>query len=158
MDIYQADGGIGIGRYTIEVYDSQTGVLKRTYGPYKNLWVSSSGNGRNLVMQNIAGTGSPQIQIDEAQLGDDDTAPANSDTALGNALVTGIIVANKGVSDNQATIEFFEGDANVPNDEYKEIGLLANGKLCFRSLIDPSYTKASGEDTKINYQITLNAS
>ena len=121
----------------------------------RNKVVSSDGYGRNLLLRWMAGEETYPIVIDSAALGDDDTAAADGDAALGNPLVTGIELTNLVVTNNVLAIDVFVADANLPDDTYEEFGLFADGRLISRLVIDPAYTKVSGEDTLFSYELTM---
>lgn len=124
--------------------------------PIFNKVVSSSGGyGRNLVVRRLAGDETYGIEIDSAQIGDGNTAPADSDTALQNALVTGITISNATVDNNEVVFDIFVSDATLPDDTYEEFGLFIAGRLFSRILISPAYTKVTGEDTLFTYTITF---
>lgn len=123
--------------------------------PLKNKVVTSSGYGRNLIARALAGDTTYPIEIDSAAIGDNNTAAADGNTALGNGLVSSIPITNKVASNNVLTVDVFVADANLPNDTYEEFGLFANGRMVTRIIISPAYTKASGEDTLFSYTLTL---
>jgi hypothetical protein len=125
--------------------------------PMKNLVVSSSGYGRNLVIRRLAGDTTYGITIDSAAVGDGTSVPVDANTALGNSLVSGISISNATVANDVLTLDIFASDATLPNDDYKEFGLFIGGRLFSRVLITPTYTKAAGEDTIFSYEITLSA-
>ncbi len=131
------------------------GKVVDTIGPIKNKVVSGTGGyGRNLIIRQLAGDTTYNIEIDSVRLGDGTTPPADSDTNLGNVLVTGVSITNMVVANNVLTIDVFLSDGNLPNDTYSEMGFFINGRLFSRILITPSYTKASGEDTLFTYTLT----
>jgi hypothetical protein len=131
------------------------GKVVRKTAPMRNKVVSSDGYGRNLLLRQVAGDALLPIVIDSASIGDDNTAPADADTDLGNPLVTDIPITNMSVSDNVLTIDVFVSDANLPDDTYEEFGLFMAGLLFSHVLISPSYTKASRDDTLFTYTLTL---
>lgn len=143
-----------VGSLVIKTY--KDGVLVRETAPMKNKIVAGSGGyGRNLVIRQLAGDTTYGIEIDSAAIGDDNTTPADSDTALGNSLVSGISVSNVSVSNDEVVFDFFASNATLPDDEYKEFGMFIGGRLFSRVLISPTYTKATGEDTIFSYTVTL---
>jgi len=95
------------------------------------------------------------IVFDSIALGDDNTAAADGNTALGNELVADIPITNMSVSNNVATVDVFVADANLPDDTYEEFGIFADGRLIARVIISPAYTKAAGEDTLFTYTLTM---
>ncbi len=147
--------GIGFFGY-LRIRAMRDGIVVRETDPIPNKVVSGSGGyGRNLVARQLAGDTTYPLEIDSAALGDDDTAPADSDTALGNSLVSGIGITNIVVSNNSLQIDVFIADGSLPDDTYKELGLFCGGRLFARILISPSYTKATGEDTLFTYTLPL---
>lgn len=88
-------------------------------------------------------------------LGDDNTAAADGNTALGNSLVSGISITDFTISNNELEIDVFVSDGSLPDDTYEEFGLFCDGRLFARIIITPAYTKASGEDTLFTYTLTL---
>lgn len=143
-----------VGELTIRTY--KDGANVRQIGPFKNKVVSSSGYGRNLIMRALAGDATYPVEIDSASLGDDNTAPTDSDTGLGNSLIADLPLTAASVSNNILTIDVFVPSANLPDDTYEEFGLFADGRLMSRLVISPAYTKASGEDTLFTYTMTAN--
>lgn len=122
-------------------------------------------HGNNIVLnQGLAeiakqhiGNGT-SLEIATLEIGDGDTTPTPMDTELENAITTGVIRANQSQSDTTATLSFFITDAELPNGEYKELGLRTAGDILYtRALIIPTYTKSANEDTRIDYTITYNA-
>ena len=124
-------------------------------GPHPNKVVSSTGYGRNMILRALAGDTTYPIEIDSVAVGDDATAAADGDTALGNELVADIPLTSISVANNVLTLDVFVADANLPNDTYEEFGVFANGRLIARVVIDPAYTKATGEDTLFTYTLTF---
>lgn len=143
------------GRLTIKTF--RDGELARMIGPFPNRVVSSSGYGRNLIARQLAGDTTYPLAIDSASVGDDGTAAADGQTGLGNALVEDIPLTSIGATGDTVTVDVFVADANLPDDSYEEFGLFCDGRLFSRVVIDPAYTKASGEDTLFSYELTINA-
>jgi len=141
-----------IGELTIRKYIN--GKLISTQKE-TNKVVSSSGYGRNLVIRQLANDQTYGIAIDSAKIGDDDTAPANSDTDLGNAIVSGILVANQVVSNDSATFQFFISAGTLPDGVYEEFGMFIGGRLFSRAIFASPYSKSAGEDTRIDYAISI---
>jgi len=110
----------------------------------KNLVVSSDGYGRNLIMRELKGDDTYGIQIDSASVGDDDTAPVDANTGLGNSLVSSISISNMTLSSPDVlVVDVFASDATLPDDDYKEFGLFIGGQLFSRVIISPP---APGEE------------
>lgn len=115
----------------------------------------SGGYGRNLVMRKLSGDNTYGIAIDSAAIGSGSVAPADSDTGLGNSLVSGISITNFALANNVLTIDVFITNATLPNNTYSEFGFFIGGRLFSRVLISPVYTKATGEDTLFTYTLTF---
>jgi hypothetical protein len=141
------------GRLTIRTF--RNGELLRTIGPFPNKVVSSSGYGRNIILRQMARDTTYQLGIDSAAVGDDNTAPADGDTGLGNPLVSSLTITNASVVNNVLTVDVFVASGELPEDTYEEFGLFANGRLMARVIISPAYTKVSGEDTLFSWECTL---
>jgi hypothetical protein len=145
---------VGIhGQLTIKTF--KNGVLVREAGPFKNKVVTSSGYGRNLILRALAGDATYPVEIDSASVGDNNTAPADGNTALGNSLVALIPITNKSVANNVLTVDVFANTTVLPNDTYEEFGLFCNARMLSRVIISPPYTKATGEDTLFVYTLTM---
>lgn len=148
------DTGIGFfGVLTINKF--KAGELVQTIGPLHNKVVSTDTYGRNLIARQLIGDTTYPIEIDSISLGDSNTAAADSDTALGNPLETGINLTETSVANNVVTIKVFVADATIADDTYEEIGFFCNARLFSRVVISPAYTKATGEDTLFTYTLTL---
>lgn len=127
-----------------------------------NLVVSSLNHGRNLIAQHMAGDTTYPLEITYGEIGTSATAPANADTALGNATVrraTDLISA----SNNVVNAQFFFSDMTLPDGTYNEFGTftggtitLGSGQLFNHALFSPAYEKATGEDTTIEVEFTIN--
>lgn len=142
------------GFLTISKY--RDGELVWQSEPLPNKVVAGSGGyGRNIIARQLAGDTTYAIEIDSAAVGDGVVAPADSDTALGNSLVSGLAITNMTVTNDDLQVDVFVADANLANDTYGEFGLFCNGRLFARILISPTYTKASGEDTLFTYTLSL---
>lgn len=144
------------GYLTIKTF--KDGELIRESGPIPNKVVSSDTYGRNLILRQLTGDTTYPIVIDSVAFGDDDGTIlpiADSNTALGNSLVTGISITDTTITNDELEIDVFVADASLADDDYKEIGFFCNGRLFSRIIISPTYTKATGEDTLFTYTITL---
>lgn len=153
-EVKLAENGKVAGTLTISRF--RNGALISKSEPIPNKVVSSSGGyGRNLITRQLAGDAALPLAIDSAALGDDDTAPVDADTDLGNATVTDIPLTNSTASDDELHVDVFVADANLQAATYKEFGLYCAGRLFARILISPAHTKADGEDTLFSYDLTL---
>lgn len=147
------DGARIAGHLTISTY--KNGRLLRKTEPMPNKVVSSDTYGRNLIARALSGDDTYPITIDSAAFGDDNTAAADGDTALGNSLVSDIPITAYSVSNDELQIDVFVADANLANDTYEEMGFFCDSRLFSRIIISPAYTKADGEDTLFTYTLTL---
>jgi hypothetical protein len=143
-----------IGGY-LTIRKFRDGKLVSTSPRMPNKIVSSEGYGRNLILRWLSGDTVLPIIITAAALGDDDTAAADADTDLGNPLVEDIPITNMAVTNDVLTVDVFVSDANLPDDTYEEFGLYTDTRVLTRIIIDPAYTKVSGEDTLFTYELTL---
>lgn len=161
------------GKYKIKTYQAprnwlerfliEKGVKKRKLlresDEIKNLVVlNDNPSGLYIVLSRMIGNLDYDLEITECKIGNDDTAPTIADTDLGNVLVEDIPPATKSrEADDEILITFFINDSEMPDDDYKEFGLFANEQMFARSIISPTYTKSTGEDTEIQYTITAEA-
>lgn len=143
------------GSYTIKITDSKTGELKRTIGPVKNLVVSSTGYGKDIITRQLGGDTTYAIEIDSAKIGTSATAPAVSDTDLVASVLSGIDVASVSFGTATVIFSFFIPDADLANGTYRELGIFCNGRLFARSLISPEFIKGSNENSTIDYTLTV---
>lgn len=150
------------GRVRIITTDIKTGKIKRATEWFKNIVVSGSNTGRNLIAQRLASVNAYSLNITHADIGTGTNTPSNSDTQL-QTPSTRASVTNQIVSGNAVTIQFFFPDALLPNGTYTEFGTfvdgstgLSSGKLFNRALFGTQYVKNSGEDTTIEVSFTIN--
>lgn len=139
------------GRYKIR---TSTG---RETGWIENLVMTGENNGVGLITQNLAPGALYSPVIDRAKIGTGSTAAAPSDTDLQTPVVSDILPTSglTVVTATTVSFEFFLPDIDLPNGTYREFGLFCGTRLFARSLITPSFTKASGEDVIITYEITV---
>lgn len=141
------------GRYQIKVLDSKTGKVKRTLPWIKNLIVSNGNNGVRVFIQYLLNNKVNPIAISSASIGTGTTTPASTDTNLETPVTTGIPIANKANLGETAQYDFFITDASLPDGTYNEFGIFMGANLFARSIISPAFTKASGEDVSITYEV-----
>ncbi len=145
------------GKCRMITYKAGTEIVLRETDWNKNLVVSNTNHGLNLILQHLAGTTTYALEITQAKIGDDNTAATDNDTDLGNAIVSDIAVATVDeTTTSQITWEFFITDSELADDTYEEFGIFATDQLFARSIISPAYVKSTGEDTKVEYVINLN--
>jgi len=130
---------------------------------YHNLIVTGAGGyGRNIIARQLTGDTTYALAIAYGEIGTGSTAPANSDTALTTPTLRKA-VEDTDLSNNVATISFFMTDAELANGTYYEFGTfiggsitIGTGRLFNHALFSPSYVKATGEDTTIEVEFTIN--
>lgn len=144
------------GRFRIKTYKAGTKKLLRKTKWMPNLIAFNTNHGLNLVLQHLLGSTAISIEITSAKIGTGDTAPTDNDTDLETAVLSDIAVSNSTEeSTGVLTIEFFMSDADLADGTYKEFGIFCDAQLFARALILPTYTKSSGEDSQVEYEITL---
>lgn len=150
-------GGLGIkGRYRIIATDSITGEVISTTPWINNLVMNGTFTGVNTVANRIIGVTTHDITITKAKIGTGTATPADSDTDLQTPVFTKNSIADGSVSGNIATLSIFMSDAELANGTYTEFGIFAGNDLFARSLIVPSYTKTTNQDSTFEYQLTVN--
>ena len=156
--------GIGVsGRVRITTYKAGTKkVLKRSKWS-KNLVVSGTDTGRNLICQRLGGTNTYSLNITHADIGTGTNTPQNSDTELQTPVARGPLTATI-VSNNSVALQFFFSDSALANGTYTEFGTfidgsgtVSTGQLFNRALFGSSYVKSSGQDTTVEVDLTINA-
>lgn len=157
-------GGTIMGSYVIKTWDAEKyptfestkgGVPLSVSAPVKNKVVAGTGYGKNLIIRRLAGDTTYGLEIDSAAIGTGTTAPADSDTALQTPVLSGIAVADSEVFTSSLALSFFITDAQLANSTYTEFGIFCNLRLFARSLILPTFAKASGVNITVEYTITL---
>lgn len=133
----------------------KNGKKVRELGPIHNHVVSSSGYGRNLIARQLGGDTTYPLEITTISIGDSNTAPVDANTALGNALETGLTVTEATVSNDVLVVKVFVADGDMADDTYEEVGYYCGTQLFSRIIISPAYTKATGEDTLFTYTLTI---
>ena len=148
------------GTYVIKTYRAGTKELLRQSAPIKNLIVNgATGYGKNLLARALMGASFTTVYplaIDSASIGTGTNTPASSDTGLQTPVVSGIVTAlGEFNSASEFMLSFYIPSGALANGTYKEFGLFCGRKLFARSLISPSYTKGTSEDTTIEYTISI---
>ena len=144
------------GKYRFNVYKAGTKELIKQTDWIKNLVVLGDGYGANIVIKNLLGDLTYDLEITSASVGTGDTAPADSDTDLETPILENIQIATREeTADDEATFHFFMNDGQLPDNTYKEFGIFCGTQLFARSLITPTYTKTSGQDIDCEYVITI---
>lgn len=146
------------GAYRFKIYDSETGKFKRETDWHKNLVVYSTNHGLGMIAQQLIGITTYPLEITQLKIGTG-TNPVNAaNTDLQTTVTSGIIKATQSFTSTSATMEFFIPNAILPNGTYTELGIFCGNQLFARSLISPSFTKATNEDVGVEYIINLSNS
>ncbi len=157
---YEADPNIPVEERRRRILSGEA-MPKRVSRWNKNLIVSSSGYGLNVIARQLSGDTSIPLEIKELQIGKGNTSPVAGNTGLQTPVTTGILRATQLVTNNQVSLSFFVADLELPNGTYKELGIFCgeagDRRLFARSIISPDYTKGSAEDTTIEYIIEFTA-
>ena len=156
--------GVGIsGRVRITTYKAGTKKIIKKGKWSKNLVVSGTSTGRNLICQRLGGTNTYTLNVTHADIGTGTNTPQNSDTQLQTPTVRGALTAAT-ISSNVVTLQFFFSDSALANGTYTEFGsfvdgtgTVSTGKLFNRALFGSAYVKATGQDTTVEVELTINA-
>lgn len=159
--ILKENSGI-IGVITIRKYKAGTKELLQELR-FRNLIVTGTGGyGRNIIARRLGSDNTYSLNITHGEIGTGTNTPANSDTAL-QTPSTRVATTLATISNNIINLQFFFSDATLPNGTYREFGTfidgsgtLGSGRLFNRALFSTVYTKASGEDTTIEVEFTIN--
>ena len=144
------------GRFRIKTYKAGTKQLLRQTDWIENLIMLGTNTGLNIFLKRLLGTKLYNPEITQAKIGTGDTAPADDDTDLETTVLAGILISKSTEeSVGVVTFEFFMSDADLTEGTYKEFGIFCTDQLFARSLILPVYTKSAGEDSQVEYEITL---
>ncbi|MGI1661391.1 hypothetical protein ACRDNQ_04035 [Palleronia sp. KMU-117] len=139
------------GRYKIR---TSTG---RDTGWIKNLVVTGPNSGIGLITQNLVAGATNSPVIDRAKIGTGTTPAAAGNTDLQTPVLSDILPTTglTVVTPSSISLEFFIPDIDLANGTYTEFGLFCGTRLFARSIISPSFTKETGEDVIITYEITI---
>jgi hypothetical protein len=140
------------GRYKIITLEK--GRVLATTGWIKNLVMVGDSNGIGLITKQLFGDTTYPLAITSAEIGTGSTAPAITDTNLVTPVLTAIPIRTKSRTATGVEFSFFVPDGDLPNGTYREFALRCGTQLFARSLISPVYTKASGQDAIVVYEIT----
>lgn len=145
------------GKYTYSVY--KDGKLLRTSPVIENLIVlNNDPAGLYIILDRMLGINTHEIEITSAEIGTGEIAPAITDTDLGNMVLDDIPVALKSrEADDEIKFVFFINNTELANGSYTEFGLRMGTQLFARSIISPTFTKAEGEDFRLDYSITASS-
>ena len=149
------------GLVTVIKTDSKTGevlsVIKQ-----KNRVMLGTDTGKSLILQRLAGINTYSLNITHCDLGTGTNAPADGNTTL-QTPVARQPIATASIASNILTLQFFFASVDLPNGSYNEFASfvdgtasVSTGKIFNRALFGSTYTKATGEDTTIQLDFTLN--
>lgn len=148
------------GKFRVIKTDSKTGKVLYKSPFYKNLIVDGTNTGFNLILDRLNSDNTYSLNITHLDIGDNNTAPALSDTTLVNALYRTTKTTGS-VAGSSLTLRFFFADGDLADDTYYEVGMFVDGtssvdtgKLFCRSIFGSAYTKATGEDTTIEWVLS----
>lgn len=120
-----------------------------------NLVVAGANHGLGIITRRLVGDNTYSLEINQAKIGTGTTAPTNADTDLQTVSLAGILRATQAHTPTSVTLEFFISTTDLANGTYNEFGIFCGDQLFARSIITPAYTKATSEDTGIEYVIIL---
>jgi hypothetical protein len=142
------------GQFTITTYKAGTDIVLRKTEVMDNLILTAGLS--QIPLQHI-GNGQ-SLEITSLEIGDGDTAVTIGDTELDNMVVDGVPRANQSVAGLTTNLSFFIPDIDLPNGEYKELGLRTSSDILYtRALIVPTFTKSASEDVRIDYGLSYSA-
>lgn len=149
------------GKVRVIVTDSKTGAVKRIIDWKDNTVMNTTGRGIQMLMERLSGSTTYTGIINYGGIGTSATAPANTDTQL-TAETTRTTVATATISGSILTCKFFFSDANLTNGTYREFGMFVDGtvtansgRLFNHALFGTAHTKATGEDTTVQVDVTF---
>lgn len=144
------------GSFVIRTYKAGTKILLRESRVMHNIVVSAStGYGRNLILRALGGDGTYGITIDGAGIGTGSPVLADSTTALTAEVTSNFLLGNVSISNDSGIWSWFITDANLPDGTYTEFRMSIGARLLCIAAISPSHVKGTGEDTSVDYTLTL---
>ena len=120
-----------------------------------NLVMKGVSNGTGIITRQLISDTTYPIPITSASIGTSATAPTITDTGLIASVLSGIIIRTKSATATTVSLSFFISDAELANGTYREFGLFCGARLFARSIISPVYTKSTGQDAIITYEIDI---
>ncbi len=146
------------GQYIIRKY--RDGVLIWESPVIENMLMLTENRGLAIIFNRLLGVKTHDLEITSLSIGKDDTPPTDENEDLGDAIVEDIPYATRSrIGLDEIQLEYFISDNELPDDDYEEIGLFtgtgATKRLFARSIIEPTFTKSTGEDIALLYTIKL---
>ena len=139
-----------------------TGEVMQDTGWCPNMVMLGTYLGKGLILARLAGDLTYTCVLNWLTIGSSSTAPTASDTQLGAEVTRGSCV-NQIISTNVLTIQAFIPDAQLANGSYPEAGSVVDGSASVNTgkqfnhiLFTIPYVKASGQDTTLQLQLTIN--
>ena len=149
------------GKIRIVTTDAKTGRVLRSTPWSPNMVMLGANTGKDIILDRLNSENTYSLNITHADIGTGTTPAAASDTALETA-VARATKATGVVSGGVLSLQFFYADANLANGTYREFGSFVDGsasvdtgQIFNRALFGSPYTKATGEDTTIELDITI---
>lgn len=156
MNIKLKDDAGFKGSFVIRTYKAGTKILLRESPVMHNKIVSgSSGYGRNLVLRALAGDPTYGTEIDGAGIGTGSPVLSDSTIALTAEVTDEFFRSAVSVSNDSLIVSWFITDENLPDGTYTEFRMSIGGRLFNLAAISPSHVKGTGEDTSVDYTISL---
>lgn len=128
-------------------------VISRS--PYiKNRIMLSLNYGMNLFFRHLGGDDTYPLELNFAAIGTGTNPAADGDTGLQTPVLSNIPRATVDFTDvDILTTEWFITNDELANGTYNEFGLFCGTRIFCRSIISPAHSKASNEDTLVEYII-----
>lgn len=149
------------GRIRVVTRRAGTDEILRETPWTPNMIMLGTNTGKDLILDRLNSENTYSLNITHADLGTGTTPAAASDTALQTA-VARAVKATGVVTGSVLSMQFFYADANLANGTYYEFGTFVDGssgtgtgKIFNRALFGSPYTKATGEDTTVELDITI---
>lgn len=127
-------------------------IIRQT--KHENKIMLDTNYGMQLFFQHLGGLDTYPLELSSAAIGTGTTAPTDTDHALETPVLTGIPRATVDIGLDYVLTEWFITDDELANGTYNEFGLYCGTQLFCRSIISPAHSKASNEDTLIQYTIS----
>lgn len=124
----------------------------------ENLIVFNDDHGVHLFLRHLGGNNSISLELNNAKIGTGTTPPTDADIDLQTPTVTGILLSTRDIGSTTLNTTWFMSDEELPNGTYNEFGIFCGTQLFARSIISPSHTKGSNEDTLVSYDIEVDNS
>lgn len=145
-----------LGQVRVVTYRAGTKEVLRVTPWSKNLVLASLSTGLGLIARRLAGDETYDVIITSGEIGSDDSATTEGMTDLVDPVVTGIQLADTSFTAKQTVLQFFLPDAELPDGTYAEFLIRCGTQAFARAVISPAFTKATNEDSTVEYLINHN--